>query len=85
MQQLGVAAIDSLILSLPPLPSEEKFTLDHIKPLWIELEKLVSNSKVLTIGVSDLDTEELKELYNWSQVRYVKKIIKECSKRIKYL
>lgn len=69
MEELRIEVIDSLILSLPPLPSEEKFTLDHIKPLWTEIEKLVEENKVLTIGVSDLDTEELMQLYNWSQIK----------------
>lgn len=69
MEELGITVIDSFILSLPPLTSDEKLTLDHIKPLWIELEKLVKDSKILTIGVSDLDTSELVELYNWTQVK----------------
>lgn len=72
MDELGITVIDSLILSLPLLSSEEKFLLDRIKPLWSAVENLVENSKVLTVGFSDFDTEELIQLYNWSQVRYVR-------------
>lgn len=72
MDELGITVIDSLILSLPLLSSEEKFLLDRIKPLWSAVEKLVEDSKVLTVGFSDFDTEELIQLYNWSQVRYVR-------------
>ena len=72
MNELGIKVIDSLILSVPPLLPEEKFSLDRIKPLWTVVEKLVEDSKVSTIGFSDLDTEELVQLYDWSQVRYVR-------------
>lgn len=79
MEELGITVIDTLILSLPPLQTEEKLTLNHLKPLWVEIEKLVEDSKVLTVGVSDLDAEELAELYNWSQVRYVTKYCLESA------
>lgn len=72
MEELGITVIDSLILSLPLLSSEEKFSLDRIKPLWSAVENLVEDAKVLTVGFSDFDTEELIQLYNWSQVRYVR-------------
>lgn len=72
MTDLGVTVIDSLVLALPPLKEEDSFSLDPIKPLWSELEKLVNDGKVVTIGISDLDALELAELYNWTEVRYVK-------------
>ncbi|XP_035229983.1 glutamate--cysteine ligase regulatory subunit-like [Stegodyphus dumicola] len=69
MKDLDVSVIDSLILSLPPPPNAETLTLAHIKPLWKVLEQLVHDGKVVTIGISDLDTHQLAELYDWTEVK----------------
>lgn len=69
MITLGIDIIDSLILSFPVLPVGEKLTLEHIKSLWVVLENLVQEQKVASIGVSDLDTSLLTDLYNWSQIK----------------
>nr|XP_042904133.1 glutamate--cysteine ligase regulatory subunit isoform X2 [Parasteatoda tepidariorum] len=69
METLGIQMIDSLILSLPALSNDEIFDLNNIKPLWIELENLVAEGKIVTIGISDLDTKELTTLYEWTQVK----------------
>ncbi|XP_054713827.1 glutamate--cysteine ligase regulatory subunit-like [Uloborus diversus] len=66
MDDLDVSCIDSMILSVPQL---EKFDLNDIKPLWTELERWVQEEKLLTIGISDLDTDQLAELYHWTQVK----------------
>ncbi|GIX68786.1 glutamate--cysteine ligase regulatory subunit [Caerostris darwini] len=69
MKHLDINLVDSVILTLPPLSNEEKFNLEKVKPLWNELENFVHEGKFVTIGVSDLDTPELAELYQWTEVK----------------
>ncbi|CAL1285570.1 unnamed protein product [Larinioides sclopetarius] len=69
MNSLDVSVVDSLILSLPPPSLEEKFNLEKMKPLWTVLENFVHEGKLITIGISDLDTPELAELFEWAEVR----------------
>lgn len=69
MAQLDVSFIDSVILALPSSSSQYRVSLDEIKPLWVVLEELVQNGKVLTIGISDLDTGQLTELHQWAQMK----------------
>lgn len=64
-KQLGIDVIDSLVISLPP--NGNKFTFDDIQPIWSCAEKIVKQSKVKDVGVSDLDTEQLKKLFEWAQ------------------
>ncbi|KAI5095109.1 glutamate--cysteine ligase regulatory subunit, partial [Silurus meridionalis] len=66
---LGVSQLDSVIIAPPPLPEGETVTLDHLQPLWSELEKIVQSQKAASIGTSDLDKTQLEELYNWAQVK----------------
>ncbi|RWS29287.1 Glutamate--cysteine ligase regulatory subunit-like protein [Leptotrombidium deliense] len=65
MKQLNITQIDSLILSLPP--SGMKITLEEMKPIWQCVEQIVADAKVLDVGVTDLDTNQLKDLYFWAQ------------------
>ena len=58
-QQLSIKEIDSLTLSFTP--DEQQTSLDLIKPLWSVLE---SKAELLEIGVSDLNTNELIDLFN---------------------
>ncbi|KAF8797195.1 glutamate--cysteine ligase regulatory subunit-like isoform X2 [Argiope bruennichi] len=69
MNSLDVNVVDSLILSLPLKSLEEKFDLEKMKPLWTILENFVHEGKLITIGVSDLDTPELAELYEWAEIK----------------
>lgn len=45
------------------VPSEVQRWLSEILPFWKQLETLVRTSKVNTLGVADLDYEQLKALY----------------------
>ena len=65
---LGVSQLDSVIIAPPPLPDGDNQTLEHLQPLWAELEGLVRSNKVTAIGTSDLDKTILEQLYNWAQV-----------------
>ncbi|XP_028856154.1 glutamate--cysteine ligase regulatory subunit [Denticeps clupeoides] len=66
---LGVSQLDSVIVAPPPLPDGESQTLEHLQPLWEELEALVQSSKIAAIGTSDLDKTLLEQLYNWARVK----------------
>nr|AAI67312.1 glutamate-cysteine ligase, modifier subunit [Xenopus tropicalis]CAJ81398.1 glutamate-cysteine ligase, modifier subunit [Xenopus tropicalis] len=66
---LGVAQIDSMIIAPPPLEDGRSFSLEDLQPYWEELESLVRNGKVVSIGTSDLDKALLEQLYLWSQVK----------------
>ncbi|GFQ92947.1 glutamate--cysteine ligase regulatory subunit [Trichonephila clavata] len=69
MNALDISVIDSLILALPPPSNEEKFNLEKMKPLWTELENFLLQGKCVTLGMSDLDTPELAELYEWTEIK----------------
>lgn len=47
----------------PSTPVEVQQWLSHILPFWKQLETLVTSHKVHTLGVADLDYEQLKALY----------------------
>ncbi|XP_062412338.1 glutamate--cysteine ligase regulatory subunit isoform X2 [Sardina pilchardus] len=68
-QSLGVSQLDSVIIAPPPLADGDSQTLEHLQPLWAELEGLVHSNKVTAIGTSDLDKALLEQLYNWAQVK----------------
>ena len=42
--------------------------LDDLKPAWEALEEMVKDEKILTLGIADLNKDQLEELYNWAQV-----------------
>ncbi|XP_064616948.1 glutamate--cysteine ligase regulatory subunit-like [Liolophura sinensis] len=69
MSQLDVTFIETVLLSFPG--REEELTLEEIQPYWQVLEGLVEgeSASVLSIGVSDLSTNQLKQLYQWAQVK----------------
>lgn len=60
-EQLSIREIDSLTLSFTP--DEQQTSLELIKPLWSVLEGR-TKGELLEIGVSDLNTNELIDLYN---------------------
>ena len=63
MDHLDVSSIDSLILSIP----SHKSNIEMIKPHWKCAEQLVVNGQASTLGISNLNTEQLIELYEWAQ------------------
>lgn len=71
MLNLNVDVLDSLILGLSsPQPKSTKSILEDLGPLWRTLENLVENERsIVSIGVSDLDAQELEELYEWANVK----------------
>ena len=69
LDELDVTNFESVIAAFPS--AEEKLKLGQIQPLWRALETLVTEGKILTIGISDLDTELLIELHNWALVRII--------------
>ena len=55
---------------MPARPFDEDLTIDHYKPVWLELEDLVKDDKIKMLGVCDLDLAMLRELHSWATVRY---------------
>ncbi|GAB6031529.1 hypothetical protein CHUAL_009298 [Chamberlinius hualienensis] len=67
LEELDVTYIESVIVAFPP--TEHKLALDEIKPIWETLELLVDKKKILAIGISDLDTDQLMKLHHWARVK----------------
>lgn len=68
LEALGVEEMDSLILAFP-VSSTSKLTLAQMQPLWEAAQDMHVQGRALSVGVSDLDTSQLKELYNWAKVK----------------
>uniref|UniRef100_T1J7Y0 GCS light chain n=1 Tax=Strigamia maritima TaxID=126957 RepID=T1J7Y0_STRMM len=68
LQELRVDFLESVIVSFPS-PPNEPLELHHIKPLWNVLERYIDSGQIVTIGVSDLDTELLIALYAWATIK----------------
>lgn len=62
MTQLGITRIDSLILSFLS-SSGSKLDLEQIAASWSYAEEFVKCDKVTHLGISDLDTTQLKQFY----------------------
>ncbi|KAK7505180.1 hypothetical protein BaRGS_00003750 [Batillaria attramentaria] len=69
MADLEVTFVETVLLSLSMFESEDDITVELIKPYWQVLEQLVSEQRVLSLGVSDLDKSKLQELYDWAKVK----------------
>ncbi|XP_067877316.1 glutamate--cysteine ligase regulatory subunit-like isoform X2 [Heterodontus francisci] len=67
---LGVTQLDSVILAVAPLPGGQHPTLEDLKPYWKELEILVQDQKIASIGVSDLDQKMLEALCQHAQISF---------------
>ena len=65
LKQLGIETIDSLVISLPHRAN--KLTLDDIKPFWECAEQVVTEGKTTQLGISDLDTNQLIQLFEWAE------------------
>lgn len=70
MNGLEVDHIDSLTLSPPPYDLRTGLSssgsIEEMKAIWSCAVKNVKSGKIKELGVSDLDTKQLKDLYNWS-------------------
>ena len=47
----------------------QSVSMDIIKQYWEAMEHLVSQDKVHSLGICDLNKESLEELYKWAKVR----------------
>ncbi|XP_058801610.1 glutamate--cysteine ligase regulatory subunit [Phymastichus coffea] len=65
---LNTNAIESLVIVLNKEENEDDI-LSSIQCLWTVLEEYLNNGKLISIGVSDLDTEKFIQLYNWAKVK----------------
>lgn len=77
MRELEIDHVEQLIISFPeinvecPPEANEKQVaqvwLDAVKPIWKRLEALVEEERrAVTLGVADLDLNELQALYEWA-------------------
>lgn len=64
MSSLGTDYIDSLTLALPP---SRKKSIDDMKSIWTCAVSNVINGSIHDLGVSDLDADQLQELYAWAE------------------
>ena len=65
MSALNISFIDTLTISPPP--TRAKGSIEEMKPMWSCAVSNVMQGKIKELGVSDLDTEQLKELYEWAE------------------
>lgn len=65
MSELEVSSLETVILSVP----QQHRKLEDLQTVWRALEELVESEKVFSLGISDLSTTQLEELYNWALVR----------------
>jgi len=65
LEDLGVASVETVILSVP----ESMHSYDELKDLWKSLEAEVDAHRVYSLGVSDLNKAQLEELYNTVHVK----------------
>ncbi|KAL3994913.1 Aldo/keto reductase family protein [Acanthocheilonema viteae] len=72
LHETNTKSISQLIIAFPPddkldidpsVPSQVQQWLSQILPFWRQLESLVRINKINTLGVADLDYEQLKALY----------------------
>lgn len=64
MSSLGTDYIDSLTLALPP---NRKKSIDDMKSIWTCAVTNVITGSIRDLGVSDLDADQLQELYAWAE------------------
>lgn len=65
MSALNITFIDTLTISPPPACA--KGSIEEMKPMWSCAVSNVKQGKIKELGVSDLDTDQLKELYEWAE------------------
>ena len=68
LTQLGLRHIDSVYLSLPPLPQNSSFA-EVMLPFWEEMERLRDAGIAIQISSCDLDRDRLKTLVEMVRVK----------------
>ncbi|GFN91386.1 glutamate--cysteine ligase regulatory subunit [Plakobranchus ocellatus] len=74
LSELRTTYVESLLLAVAPPNDEEEnehnyVNMDIIKQYWETMEHLVTQDKVLSLGICDLNKEYLEELYKWAKVK----------------
>jgi diketogulonate reductase-like aldo/keto reductase len=64
MHSLGLEFVESVILALPEAHRHQAV----LQSCWRQLEKLVRANRVLTIGCSDISSQQLEDLCSWAEV-----------------
>ena len=64
LSDLGTSYLETVLLSVP----EGRQNLEDMRETWEELEELVSQERVLSLGVAEFNKVQLEELYNWAKV-----------------
>lgn len=72
MDILQTDSIESLILAFDKSETLED-ELTGLQSLWTVIEEYVSSAKLMSVGVSDVDTDLFIKLFNWSKVYSVAK------------
>ena len=65
MSALNITFIDSLTISPPPTCA--KGSIEGMKAIWSCAVSNVRQNKIKELGVSDLNFEQLKDLYEWAE------------------
>lgn len=65
---LGTDVIDSLVLACP-CPEVTEKSLPGLQDLWRVLEDFVEAKKIISVGLSNIDTQVFISLYNWAKVK----------------
>lgn len=68
LTELGISHVNTIVLAFPSTPNSE-LTLDHMIPIWKEVELFYKEGKAREVGVADLDKDRLEELYNWATLK----------------
>ncbi|XP_023723559.1 glutamate--cysteine ligase regulatory subunit isoform X2 [Cryptotermes secundus] len=65
---LQTSCIESVVLAYP-CKAVASLLLSGLKELWLVLEEYVQQQKLISIGVSDVETDVFIALYNWAKVK----------------
>lgn len=71
MKQLNVESIEQLIVDFPHVGDDEvdHVWLDKVYTVWQDLEKMVNNGKVISIGVADFNLRALQMLVDKAEIK----------------
>lgn len=67
---LKVESLDNLILCYTQKSTDDAVqTLSELKTLWTTLESFIKTRKILQIGLSDIEENTFRDLYQWAEVK----------------
>ncbi|XP_034230100.1 glutamate--cysteine ligase regulatory subunit [Thrips palmi] len=67
---LETDTIDSLVLACPCSDeTQSEKSLPWLQELWRTLEDFVESKKIISLGLSNIDTQVFISLYNWAKVK----------------